>query len=476
MSISIRDFGPISKGEIDLKPLTIFVGPTNTGKSYAAMLVHSIVTAENLALPIPQEYGNEHPNIVSFVYKKFNTMVAQAVKKYRKSHRLGIFMKFGDRVTSYLVQDLFKIALENSFTVNFGSDMQGLVRHGCRSSKISVKGTNKFSVSITNDMIVKRNEKMSLSNEEKYQLQSKMRNILDKLSMRPLTSNSKNDEKFIAEIVLHDIVDAVTMNSRVEKIPTITSYFPAGRTGLVQGFKAISAGLVHKVEITKQEAKRPTLTGTVSGFISNLLKLESEHGDFYDLASEMELEILGGKIRLVEDKGGLIPDIYYWSAKKPLLLHRTSSAITELAPLSLHLKHAAVPGSLLIIEEPEAHMHPSNQAVLAKYIVRMIRKGLNVVVTTHSYILVEEIGTYMKSSKVSPDTRKKLGLDPDDKLFFDEVAPYIFKRVSKSECVIKSIKTDKINGIPQDEIIKVLGRLYDRASDLDAELEGSEDA
>ncbi len=41
LSIEAKDFGPISGGKITLKPLTLFIGPNNSGKSYAAMLVHS---------------------------------------------------------------------------------------------------------------------------------------------------------------------------------------------------------------------------------------------------------------------------------------------------------------------------------------------------------------------------------------------------------------------------------------------------
>ena len=44
LKLNIRDFGPISDAHISLKPLTIFVGPNNSGKSYAAMLTHSIIT------------------------------------------------------------------------------------------------------------------------------------------------------------------------------------------------------------------------------------------------------------------------------------------------------------------------------------------------------------------------------------------------------------------------------------------------
>ena len=40
VGIEVRNFGPISRGKVTLKPLTIFVGPNSSGKSYIAMLVH----------------------------------------------------------------------------------------------------------------------------------------------------------------------------------------------------------------------------------------------------------------------------------------------------------------------------------------------------------------------------------------------------------------------------------------------------
>ena len=41
-SIAVRDFGPIARAEIDLKPLTVLIGPNNTGKSYLALAVYSV--------------------------------------------------------------------------------------------------------------------------------------------------------------------------------------------------------------------------------------------------------------------------------------------------------------------------------------------------------------------------------------------------------------------------------------------------
>jgi hypothetical protein len=45
LRIEIENFGPIASGSFELRPLTLFIGPNNAGKSYAATLAHSIVQA-----------------------------------------------------------------------------------------------------------------------------------------------------------------------------------------------------------------------------------------------------------------------------------------------------------------------------------------------------------------------------------------------------------------------------------------------
>ncbi|MDE0209698.1 MAG: hypothetical protein OXJ64_07435, partial [Boseongicola sp.] len=40
--LSVANFGPIAKASIELRPLTVFAGPSNTGKSYLAILIHAL--------------------------------------------------------------------------------------------------------------------------------------------------------------------------------------------------------------------------------------------------------------------------------------------------------------------------------------------------------------------------------------------------------------------------------------------------
>ena len=42
LEVEVADFGPIVEAHVDLRPLTVFVGPSNTGKSYLAILIYAL--------------------------------------------------------------------------------------------------------------------------------------------------------------------------------------------------------------------------------------------------------------------------------------------------------------------------------------------------------------------------------------------------------------------------------------------------
>ena len=44
--LDVENFGPIAEAKgVEVKPMTVFVGPSNTGKSYLAILLHSMLQA-----------------------------------------------------------------------------------------------------------------------------------------------------------------------------------------------------------------------------------------------------------------------------------------------------------------------------------------------------------------------------------------------------------------------------------------------
>ena len=46
--LSLENFGPIKKAEINMAPLTIFIGPNSSGKSFSAALIHSLLNSFNM--------------------------------------------------------------------------------------------------------------------------------------------------------------------------------------------------------------------------------------------------------------------------------------------------------------------------------------------------------------------------------------------------------------------------------------------
>ena len=40
--IDVRDFAPVAEASVALRPFTVFVGPSNTGKTYLAILIYAL--------------------------------------------------------------------------------------------------------------------------------------------------------------------------------------------------------------------------------------------------------------------------------------------------------------------------------------------------------------------------------------------------------------------------------------------------
>ena len=73
------------------------------------------------------------------------------------------------------------------------------------------------------------------------------------------------------------------------------------------------------------------------------------------------------------------------------LLVNRPRPVKNLALFFLYLKHMAQEGETLIVEEPEIALHPDNQLLLARLIVKLINAGLHIMVTTHSQYFLEQL-------------------------------------------------------------------------------------
>jgi len=68
--------------------------------------------------------------------------------------------------------------------------------------------------------------------------------------------------------------------------------------------------------------------------------------------------------------------------------------------------HAAKPGQLVYVEQPETHLHPRAQSALAQVLAAAATRGVRVVVETHSSILLLGVQTLVAEGKLEPDMVK----------------------------------------------------------------------
>jgi len=66
----------------------------------------------------------------------------------------------------------------------------------------------------------------------------------------------------------------------------------------------------------------------------------------------------------------------------------------------------AKPGQLVYIEQPEIHLHPRAQTAMAKVLADAAKRGVRVVIETHSSLLLLGIQTLVAEGKLSPDLVK----------------------------------------------------------------------
>jgi predicted ATPase len=59
--------------------------------------------------------------------------------------------------------------------------------------------------------------------------------------------------------------------------------------------------------------------------------------------------------------------------------------------------------TVLVLDEPEVHLHPKWQLEMAKIIVELVKNGVKIVVNSHSPYMIEALQRYSELSKINSD-------------------------------------------------------------------------
>ena len=442
VKIDIRDFGPTRRGSMDLLPMTVLLGPNNSGKSYAALLVRSML-------------GNKRGSAPSGHLRK-----AKYIATTPKSTIDGS-TPVRDDVVEDLVGEFcahFQERIMDRIKGAFLDDFASLIRFGAEKCTVRMQ-TNRITARIR------------ISNKRhtcKVLPSAKPSISLNRARNGNLTYRVEDNSIFIDAPRSARDLESIVLDSMHDYLePDAAFYLPAARSGILQGHKAISANIIrHAPYAGRRKVELANLSGTVADFIGDIIEMPPKRGPFYDVASELEKEVLQGQIEI--ERKLTTSDIKYIHKRHSIPIHRVSSTVSEMAPFILYLKHMISKKSTLIIEEPEAHLHPHNQAIFAKYLVRLVRLGLRVVLTTHSPFILDQLSNLIQAGSTAArqagvglaqnGPSSNLNLGPNDYLNAAEVAAYAFKH-SQGAYDIRRLDVDD-EGIPADEFVKASDELH----------------
>lgn len=462
LTLSVRDFGPIYSAEVELRPLTVFVGPSNTGKSYLAILIyalHKFFNNHKRERPSFHFFGSSRGNEIVISDKDITRLINEAdaiVSQVKDDSPIPLSDEIASLIRALFSNYFPSLNLADEIMRCFGIDeTRRLIRHGSKkSAKITLSpafseagyshsplykfaiAKEAFTTSIPDTAL-----QIGKDAIEKYiQAASEIR------------SGKKADSEEKIYMVWAELINGLSENIASysdNPISQLVYYLPADRTGVMHAHKVVVGSLIQGASRAGLYPTRalPVLSGVVADFIEQLLELGdlSSRGKRLNenLTQRLEKEILRGAIRIENSVTGYPVFSYQPTGwKEDMQLMNTSSMVSELAPVVLYLRHVVSPGEVLIIEEPESHLHPGMQVAFIRHLAAAVRSGIRIIITTHSEWVLEELANLVRLSDLPESRRQGIG-GADYALSPDQVGTWLFEPKKRPRgSIVKEIPLD----------------------------------
>jgi hypothetical protein len=438
-SLCVNDFGPIKRAEIKLAPLVLLVGKNNTGKSYIASMLWAMLNPANALYARPPAHGGSR--------FKACVRIADAI---RSGEKTKVELSDWQAIVAWINETLSDDATEIARRI--------LACDHCRYGKAL------FTLNHCPDALnVEFRERPKRATRRRTA--ARPRGISIRRVGATVNITTDEDQAFSADdafTILRFLARQLLLGP--DRLAAL--YLPAARTGLMLAFKTLMAGLLRSLGREGDDDGRTTLAAPVVDFLEDLgynLEYPERDQPHFGIAQDIERQVLGGEIAQGENEDlGYTPS----GSGVRLPLHAVSSLITEIAPLIVFLK-AGVENQTIIFEEPEAHLHLSAQRMLARNLVRLVNSGVQMVITTHSDTLLQQLNILMQlhNHPQREALMAEFGYRPDEIIDPTHASGYLFEDADGGTIVRPMSKTR--SGFVEPTMNETIAQLTREAIRLD---------
>lgn len=402
MKITLQSFGRLKTAEVDLKPLTLFCGPNNTGKTYAMYGVYGLV--KRIASPRLEfleplladlnARGALEIDLEPLLEQHRADIVGRAASAFQK-----MLPRFFSAEPDLFAETKVSVAVPASDAALFrdrGKDYHQKSPDGKTVIQIT-KPAGSMTMSVT-------------------------------LSEKP------------AADLLRQILSDVMVEAAYGDWAGRVLLLPAERAGLNLFYRELNsrrAALLHhasQAEINPAELLRdifvsryPQPIADYIDLLNGMTQLKRDAGDRQDLAARLQKDVLSIKGYHIDRQGNV--SFTPRRSDRKISLHLGSSVIKSLFGLWFFLEHLAAKGDVLMIDEPELNLHPENQRRLARLLARLVNLGVKVVLSTHSDYMIREFNNLLMMGSGKGQRRQRaldLHYDDGEALGSEQVAAYAF--------------------------------------------------
>lgn len=424
MQLKISNVGKIEKAVIDIDGITVIAGENNAGKSTIGKILFTIFNSmNNMDKKIAQERRNRINNIVNM---SLQGRVLQNTINFAERRRNinTLTRRLSDAIVEYLNGEM----VEN---------MEDFVR-----------------IQISESSVFENTEDMEEFIKECANKVESLFNISDKKVMTEVITRwfSRVFEKQMSPLKEEGIESEIEIVIKEKKISYLFK-----ENSCVNWESEI--GILHQafyIENPFVIDKMSTYYGVDKITESYLLKfLRSELGDIYDNIFDAVMakdklneiynvlgEVIEGDIETNQDG-----EYYLKSSKyaKPLNVINLSAGMKSFALIKRLLESGSIKEKdVLILDEPEIHLHPEWQLLYAKLIVLLQKEfDLSMVITTHSPYFLDAIDVFSSKYNTSNRTRYYLAENVEDVSLLHDVTnniDAIYKKLSDPMQMLENLR------------------------------------